>query len=229
MVQMGISSPKHEIVEFVRGAYQEGFIPTVRELLDRFQLSRDAFYGTFPGGLKEVCRKAAVPVPKERYQAVAKASAAKRKATRQSRKGTLSGAAHLDKVVFADLHRGVHPVQIVEKHGNAKRVLQLAREFIEAQHLTRGANPEFENVQLKATVAALASNKPTSSQTDTTTTKTSNGGPETWSSWEYEVHGPTLLVDFTPYLGCTIYATENGQVVKWKTVTPEYVQYLVGI
>jgi hypothetical protein len=40
------------------------------------------------------------------------------------------------KVVFAELHRGLQPVEIVEKYGNAEQVLRLAKIFKQAQRLS---------------------------------------------------------------------------------------------
>ena len=112
-------SLRREIVEFVRGAYaNDGTVETVRDLLNYFWLSRYAIYHAFPGGMREICREAGVPVPEERYRATAAASA-KRKTTRSpSGRGIGSDAADLEKVAFAE------------------QVLRLAKIFRQAQSLS---------------------------------------------------------------------------------------------
>jgi hypothetical protein len=145
-------SLRREIVEYVNVSYtQEGIVSTVRDLLNFFEsftahkLSRDAIYHAFPGGMREICREAGVPVPEERYRAAGvpvpeeryRAAGAKRKtAGRSSGRGIGSDAADLEKVVFAELRRGLQPVEVVEKYGNAEQVVRLAKIFRQAQRLS---------------------------------------------------------------------------------------------
>jgi len=107
------SSLRREVVDFVSGTYaEEGFVSTVRDLLTCFGLSRDAFYGAFPGGMREVCREAGVPIPEERYRAVARACAVRRMTARgSSRRGIGSDAADLGKVRETDM-RNLNPEKI---------------------------------------------------------------------------------------------------------------------
>jgi hypothetical protein len=133
-------SLRREIVEFVRGAYaNDGTVETMKDLLNYFEsynLSRDAIYHAFPGGMREICQEAGVPVPEERYRAAAGASAKRKTARRSSGRGIGSDASDLDKLVFGDLNRGLQPVAIVEKYGNAEQVLRLAKIFRQAQSLS---------------------------------------------------------------------------------------------
>jgi hypothetical protein len=107
------TSLRREVVDFVSRTYAEmGFVPTVRDLLRRFGRSRDAFYGVFPGGMREICREAGVPIPEERYRAVAKACAMRRKTARASNGSVIGGdAAYLDKVHETDI-RNLNPVKM---------------------------------------------------------------------------------------------------------------------
>ena len=137
-------SLRREIVEFVHYSYTQegGIVSTVRDLLDysesfmAHKLSRDAIYHAFPGGMGEICREAGVPVPEERYRAAAGASAKRKTARRSSGRGIGSDAADLEKLVFAELRRGLQPVAIVEKYGNAEQVVRLAKIFRQAQRLS---------------------------------------------------------------------------------------------
>jgi hypothetical protein len=135
-------SLRREIVEFVNVSYsQEGKVSTVRDLLNfeeymAHKLSRYAIYHAFPGGMKQICQEAGVPVPEERYRATAAASAKRKTARRPSGRGISSDAADLEKVVFAALRAGLQPVEIVEKYGNAEQVVRLAKIFRQAQRLS---------------------------------------------------------------------------------------------
>ena len=133
-------SLRREIVEFVNVSYtQDGKVSTVRDLLSYFEsytahkLSCDAIYHAFPDGMRQICQEAGVPVPEERYRA---ASAKRKTARRSSGRGIGSDAADLEKVVFEELRRGLQPVEIVEKYGNAEQVVRLAKIFRQAQRLS---------------------------------------------------------------------------------------------
>ena len=131
-------SLRREIVDFVHYSYTDegGIVSTVKDLLKGLELSRYAIYHAFPGGMREICREAGVPVPEERYRAAAGASAKRKTASRSSARGIGSDAANLDKVVFAELRRGLKPVEVVEKYGNAEQVVRLAKIFRQAQRLS---------------------------------------------------------------------------------------------
>ena len=133
-------SLRREIVEFVHYSYTQegGIVETVRDLLNfeeymAHKLSRYAIYHAFPGGMRQICQEAGVPVPEERYRA---ASAKRKTARRSSGRGIGSDAADLEKVVFAALRRGLQPVEVVEKYGNAEQVVRLAKIFRQAQSLS---------------------------------------------------------------------------------------------
>lgn len=133
------SSLRREIVEFVRYSYFEegGIVCTMSNLLGYFRsgaevpikLSLDAIYHAFPGGMKQICQEAGVPVIEERYRGAAAASA-KRKTARGSRRGIGGDEVDLEKAVFAALRRGLQPIEVVEQ------VLRLTRIFKETQHLS---------------------------------------------------------------------------------------------
>jgi hypothetical protein len=95
---MADSALRREVVHFVWGSYTEyGIISTVRDVLSCFGISRDVFYDAFPGGMRQACQEAGVPIPEERYRAVARACAARRKTARgSSRRGIGSDAADID-------------------------------------------------------------------------------------------------------------------------------------
>jgi hypothetical protein len=136
-------SLRREIVEFVNVSYtQDGKVSTVRDLLSYFEsytahkLSCDAIYHAFPDGMRQICQEAGVPVPEERYRAAAGASAKRKTAKQSSGREIGSDAADLEKAVFTELRRGLQPVEIVEKYGNAEQVVRLAKIFRQAQRLS---------------------------------------------------------------------------------------------
>ena len=58
-------SLRREIVDFVHYSYTDegGIVSTVKDLLKGLELSRYAIYHAFPGGMREICQEAGVPVP----------------------------------------------------------------------------------------------------------------------------------------------------------------------
>jgi sulfur relay (sulfurtransferase) DsrC/TusE family protein len=63
---------KDDVVKFAREYYSKhGKVPSVRALCRRFRGVR--FYSVFPGGIRQLCREASVPVPISRLKAVSKA------------------------------------------------------------------------------------------------------------------------------------------------------------
>ncbi|MGD0549278.1 MAG: hypothetical protein ABSA81_01870 [Candidatus Bathyarchaeia archaeon] len=129
-------SLRREIVEYVRYCYVEegGIVVTLRDLLEYFRshaevthkLSRYAIYTAFPDGMRQICQEAGVPVIEERYRLAAGPGVKWKTAKPSSGKGIGGGAADLEKAVFAELRKGVQPVEIVEQ------VLRLAKIFKQA-------------------------------------------------------------------------------------------------
>ena len=74
-----------EILRFFKDEYvktKEAL--SVGKIRKKFELSNKGFYKLFPNGVMELCEQANVPVPKDRYERVEKASAAKRAIKKES-------------------------------------------------------------------------------------------------------------------------------------------------
>ena len=69
---------KEAVIQYIKKCHKTSKkVPSVGKICKHFKkenLSRRSFYRIFPGGIREVCKLAAVPAPKERVKRTAKAT-----------------------------------------------------------------------------------------------------------------------------------------------------------
>lgn len=62
------------VVDFVRAHYEkQGSVPSIRSIAKKHRrrgLTRSSIYRLFPGGLREICERAGVPLPSDRMRVV---------------------------------------------------------------------------------------------------------------------------------------------------------------
>ena len=122
---------REAVIRYVKKCYETGKkVPSVRKTCKHFKkenLSRGHFYRVFPGGIREVCKRAAVPVPKERVKRTAKAT--------KVSKGRIQVEKDLSEVKDEGVKRDLVDASKWERRGDKARAKLKAKEMKEKAKL----------------------------------------------------------------------------------------------